>query len=217
VRTAPATRPTSLVLIALGLTAVSIAAAAEPSSNPSPAALQACASIADTAARLACYDQLAGRSAPNAQAATPQEAPAPTSQQAPAPTAKQAPGPPPATPHQSSLAPSATASSAPTAPPAAGSAASAAAPPSSQTFGLYSAEHPKPAPAAKTFESAVVSLGKSANGRPTVLLDGDALWELDEADPLLAVGDVVTITRAALGSYLMQTPTRRLHRVRRLR
>jgi hypothetical protein len=49
-----------------------------------------------------------------------------------------------------------------------------------------------------------------------VLLDGDALWELDEADPLLAVGDVVTITRAALGSYLMQTPTRRLHRVRRL-
>ena len=41
----------------------------------------------------------------------------------------------------------------------------------------------------------------------TVTLDGGALWELvDDSDPLLAVGDTVTITRAALGSYLMQHP-----------
>jgi hypothetical protein len=51
----------------------------------------------------------------------------------------------------------------------------------------------------------------------TVTLDGGALWELvDDSDPLLAVGDTVTIKRAALGSYLMSTPTKRTHRVRRL-
>lgn len=61
-----------------------------------------------------------------------------------------------------------------------------------------------------------MSVGKSSSGRQTVLLDGGALWELDETDPLLAVGDTVTITRAALGSYLMRTPTRRLYRVHRL-
>jgi hypothetical protein len=33
---------------------------------------------------------------------------------------------------------------------------------------------------------------------------------------LLAAGDTVTITRAALGSYLLRTPSKRIHRVRRL-
>ncbi len=51
----------------------------------------------------------------------------------------------------------------------------------------------------------------------TVALEGGALWELDQDDPLLAAGNTVTLTRAALGSYLMRTPTGRSHRVRRLR
>jgi hypothetical protein len=50
----------------------------------------------------------------------------------------------------------------------------------------------------------------------TVSLAGGALWVLDDADPLLTVGETVTITRAALGSYLMKTPSQRTHRVRRL-
>ncbi len=93
-----------------------------------------------------------------------------------------------------------------------------AAPPSAQTFGLYAAEHPKPPPAAAaaTLEARVASVGSSASGHMTVLLEGGALWELDDADPLLAAGETVTITRAVLGSYIMHTPSHRTHRARRL-
>jgi hypothetical protein len=51
----------------------------------------------------------------------------------------------------------------------------------------------------------------------TVSLEGGAVWELADPDPLLTVGETVTITRAALGSYLMHTASKRSHRVRRLR
>jgi hypothetical protein len=207
---------TRLALITLVLSALSLTAAAEPQSGSS-SALQACANIADTAARLACYDQLAGRSAPTAPApATPSAAPAvppaapSMSQQTPAAAPTPAPVPAPA-----SAAPATAAAPSPSAAPAPAGSASPS-PPSKETFGLYSAEHPKPPPNASALEAPVVSLGKSVSGRQTVLLDGGALWELDDPDPLLAVGDVVTITRAALGSYLMKTPSRRFHRVRRL-
>jgi hypothetical protein len=111
--------------------------------------------------------------------------------------------------------------------PASGSPASVAAPavaapppapPSAQNFGLYAAEHPKPPPAAAaaTLEGRVASVGSSASGHMTVLLEGGALWELDDADPLLAAGETVTITRAALGSYIIHTPSHRTHRARRL-
>jgi hypothetical protein len=62
----------------------------------------------------------------------------------------------------------------------------------------------------------VIALGKDAGGHMTVSLEGGALWALDEADPLLAVGDTVTITRAALGSFFLKTASKRTHRVRRL-
>lgn len=100
----------------------------------------------------------------------------------------------------------------------AGTAAAATKPPapSPDSFGLYAAEHPAaPAPAA-TLSAKVVGLGSSAGGHPTVALEGGQLWELDEADALLADGDLVTIKRAALGSYLLTTPRGRVHRAHRL-
>jgi hypothetical protein len=109
-------------------------------------------------------------------------------------------------------APGSTAAAAPTPPSAA-----APAPSSPQSFGLYGAEHPRPPPATPALEARIAALGKSAGDHMTVTLDGGALWELvDDSDSLLAVGDTVTIKRAALGSYLMSTPTKRTHRVRRL-
>ncbi|MGB6602854.1 MAG: hypothetical protein WBE65_00970 [Steroidobacteraceae bacterium] len=69
----------------------------------------------------------------------------------------------------------------------------------------------------RTLESQVVAVGHNAGGRMTVTLDGGAVWEMmDGGDPLLAVGDTVTVTRATFGSYLMRTPTKRTHRVERL-
>lgn len=62
----------------------------------------------------------------------------------------------------------------------------------------------------------VIGFGVAPNGRPTVTLDGGQVWELDNADPLLAKGNSVTIKRASLGSFLLTTSTGRTHRVHRL-
>jgi len=88
--------------------------------------------------------------------------------------------------------------------------------PPRQSFGLYAAEHPVPT-TSTSLSAKVLALGASANGHPTVALEGGQLWELDGPDALLAGGDAVTITRAALGAFLMTTPQGRTHRVRRLR
>lgn len=156
-------------------------------------ALRACASIAADAERLACYDRLITPAVGN-------PAPPPRAAAAVAPPAAVTP-------------PSVAASAA--VPPAAAPAAAVSAPPPKESFGLYAAEHPTPAVAA-ALQAAVVALGKAPSGRMTVQLEGGALWELYEADPLIAVGDVVTVTRASFDSYLMHTPSRRTHRVRRL-
>jgi hypothetical protein len=101
------------------------------------------------------------------------------------------------------------------APAAAAAPAVTAAQPPPAPFGLYAAEHP--APVEQEIHAKVISMGQSSSGKPTVELEGNGLWELTEADPLLAVGDLVTIKRSALGSFMLTTPTKRTHRVRRLR
>jgi hypothetical protein len=196
--------------VALALPAVGGADANSPATLQS--ALHACAALAEPTERLACYDRLAGRgasgSAPPSAAAPGAAAAAgalPTAPVAPAATA---------TSNASAAAGSAAVAQRPAVtPPAAAS--SSAAPLPKESFGLYAAEHPLPA-VAPLLEARVVAVGMSAAGRMTVALEGGALWELDDTDPLLAAGQTVTITRAALGSYLMRTPTRRTHRVRRL-
>ena len=174
----------------------------------SPASLQECAVIAADAARLACYDRIAGRDVPG-----PTSAPAVTVPAAPASAAPAAPAPAPPTLASAAVA----AAPAPAAASVTAAAPAAAAAPAKQSFGLYPVEHPPPPPAAKSMTARVVEVGTSVGGHMTVGLEGGQLWELDDADPLLAVGDTVTITRATFGSFLLQTPTKRSHRVRRLR
>jgi hypothetical protein len=187
------------------LRAFALAAAAAPAATAPPSALQACASIAADADRLACYDRLAGRAVASVpgHAATAVAPPAAAS----APVAGvAAAAPPPAT------------ASAPVAGVAAAAPPATPVPPPKESFGLYEAEHPKPAPVASapSLEARVVALGKSANGHMIVSLEGGAVWELDDSDPLLAVGETVTITRATFRSYIMHTPSKRTHRAHRL-
>jgi hypothetical protein len=188
-------RPAHLLLPLFGLLT-----AATVSAQQSQTSLKACAAIADPSQRLDCYDRLAGRSTTATSApAAPPSAPPAAAAAAPAAPASASPG-------AGSTASGAPASAAP----------AAQTPPGQPSFGLYPAEHPKPPAPASSLETHVLSLGRSVSGRTTVELDGGAVWELDEPDPLLAVGDTVTITRALLGSFLMQTPSHRTHRVRRL-
>jgi hypothetical protein len=184
----------------LGPAVVNVAAAEPPAAALPQSVLQACASIGADADRLACYDRLAGRVAQSADAQRAKASPAaavPAVAATPAPVA---------------VLPVAAASSAAPVP-------VTPVPPPKESFGLYEAEHPQPIPvaAAVSLEARVVALDRTADGRMSVSLEGGAVWELDEADPLLAIGETVTITRAAFRSYIMHTPTRRTHRTRRLR
>jgi hypothetical protein len=49
-----------------------------------------------------------------------------------------------------------------------------------------------------------------------LVLDNGQTWEFTEGDPRVRPGDTVTIKRAALGSFLMLTPSRHSYRVERL-
>jgi hypothetical protein len=102
-----------------------------------------------------------------------------------------------------------------------GTAASPAAQPSTavtpkKSFGLYAAEHPAPPKTEPSHTAKIVGLSSTSGGRPTVSLEGGELWELDATDPLLAEGDSVMITRGTFGSFLLTTPTGRIHRVQRI-
>jgi hypothetical protein len=95
----------------------------------------------------------------------------------------------------------------------------AAPPPAKEDFGLSTVQKEKKQPAQKQIESiraSVTGLGTSSIGRMMVELDNGQSWELDSADPLLKVGDAVTIERGAMGSFLLTTPSRRTHHARRL-
>jgi hypothetical protein len=196
-----------VLLAALGLPTAVIAAGGDPAATVSQSSLHACAILTDPTERLGCYDQLAGHAphsdaAPAVAAAATAAVPATTTTATPAAPA----------PAAASAAPAAGTTAA-----SAATATAAAEPPPKESFGLYTAEHPTAPAVTQSLDDRVVATGASASGRMTVTLASGALWELDEADPLLAVGDVVSIRRAALGSFLLETPTKRTHRARRLR
>jgi hypothetical protein len=87
-----------------------------------------------------------------------------------------------------------------------------------EAFGLYKEEHPVLATSAtKAITAKVAGISHDPHGRETISLDEGALWQLDGSDALLSSGDSVTIKRAAMGSYVLTTPSGRTHRVRRLR
>ena len=165
-------------------------------------ALAPCIEISSSTDRLACYDKLAGRvSAPKALAAAPSAA-------APAAASPVAASPAPATP--------ATAASVAAAP-------APAAAPTEEDFGRSKVRKARTAassgapPEIKSITAKVAAFGRSPNHRTQVTLDNGQIWEYqDDPDPLLSIGDSVTIKRATLGSFILQTPTKLSHRVSRV-
>ena len=112
--------------------------------------------------------------------------------------------------------PAAAAASTPSAAPL----AAAPAAPSEEDFGrsrLQEAAKSKAPPEIKTVTAKVAGFGRSPNLRTQITLDNGQIWEYqDDPDQLLAVGDLVTIKHGTLGSFLLVTPTKVSHRVRRI-
>jgi hypothetical protein len=178
-----------------------------------PNGLAQCSSISNAAERLACFDRLAGRA--SASKATP-----------PSPAA----APPAAAPVSAAPVSAAPAVAAPAvaAPLSAAPAAATPVPAGASTdndFGLSKVQKQRngaasgaPPEIKKTLTARVTGFRKGPDGRPRVLLDNGQSWEYEEdGDYLLAVGDSVTIRRASLGSFLLTTPAKLVHRVRRIR
>jgi hypothetical protein len=113
--------------------------------------------------------------------------------------------------------PAAKVSPAASAPAAPAASAATKAPPAKESFGLYTAEHPAAPRVEALITGKVISIGISSSGRSTVTLEGDQVWELDSADPVLKNGDAVTVKRGTLGSFILTTPAGRLHRAHRIR
>jgi hypothetical protein len=88
-----------------------------------------------------------------------------------------------------------------------------------QNFGLSAYQlHPTAAGPAAIQAHIEKLIGGVGSGRPTVVLEGGQTWVLTEMldDPRLGPGDLVTIKRAALGSYMMTTPSKHQYHVRRI-
>ncbi|MHB8475078.1 MAG: hypothetical protein ACYDBZ_02175 [Steroidobacteraceae bacterium] len=181
---------------------LSVAWSAGSNAAPGAVDLARCAGIAAPDARLACYDALAGRPADRVSpAATSHPAP-PVSPAIPAPS----PAPPPVarSPQSTSTAPAV--------------AALAAGDPAN--FGLSPARmHTAPAgPASIQARVTKISESSLGVGHPSVALDNGQTWTFTETDDdaRLGPGDQVTIKRAALGSFVMTTPSKHSYHVRRV-
>jgi hypothetical protein len=177
-----------LALFALGL-GCQAAHAAGPATQ--------CVAIDDDRARLACYDEVSGRSA-----AVRSNLPAAA---AGAPVAAAA-----------EAAPTAAAATAPLARPPAPSPGEA-----TQNFGLSAEKVLGPQGVPTEIKARVTAVqANEITGRAVVTLDNGQVWqqvEATKAPKRPRAGDEVMIRKAALDSYLMVTPERGSARVRRVR
>jgi hypothetical protein len=165
------------------------AAGAAPASVES--GLSHCAAISQADTRLACYDALAGR-APHDQASVPE---------------------------RSAAAPVATATAAATA--AATPAANAAAPvdPAAATrnFGLSAAQLHTADQGPQAIEAHIAKIIVDQNQHGIVVLDNGQYWKLLEGEMLMDAGEAVTISRAALGSFMLTSASHHSYHVHRIR
>jgi hypothetical protein len=183
---------------ALILMAASAAAAA-----PSNEDMARCAVIPAPDSRLACYDALAHRPADKVPSAAAKSTPAPAPIPVPAPTSVPAPA------ATAAAAPAAAAAQAPV------SAAAIAADP--KNFGLTPAQQHTADLGPKSIAAHISIVSSDQLGRTLVVLDSGETWTVMNNDGRLRSGDAVTIKRAALGSFLMMTPSNHSYRVRRLK
>ena len=174
-----------------------------PPASRADASLTPCVEIADDAARLACYDRVAGR----ATAAPVTSAPAAAASATAAPTAA-----------ASATAAPATAAPATTVVPPA-TAASGNDPVAEFGLSQQAIKQRDPEGWVDSISGTVRGVTQNASGRYVVELDNGQVWAQAETDayPVLKAGDAISIRRAAVGSFVLTGPRSVAWRVRRLR
>ena len=177
----------------IGAALVLMAAAAATAAAPSNDDMARCAVIPAPDSRLACYDALAHRPADKMSSAAAKTTPAPAPAPVPAPAAAVAPA----------------AAAAPVSAPA------IAADP--KNFGLTAAQQHRVDAGPKAIAAHIAVVSSDKLGHTTVVLDSGQTWTVLDDDGRISAGDAVRIKRAALGSYLMFTPSNHSYSVRRTR
>lgn len=179
--------------------------AAYPASEPLTPIL-ACRTVADPAARLACFDRESARLLPAPAATMTTTTPAPVSAPAPVSTPPPAPAP----------APAAAVSAAPAAIPASNA---------KENFGLSegvvakkevdSGARPKEL---SSIDAHIVAVSVAGAGLTTFTLDNGQVWRQlsAEGDLLAKPGDPVTVSRGVFRSYWLQTKSGRGCKVTRI-
>jgi hypothetical protein len=176
-------------LIAAALDLFSLASSAARAESPSLATdLAKCAALTSPDTRLACFDALARRKAEGGSAAA-------TS--TPSSSAKPA------------AATTVAAAAAATVP-------SAAAAEDPANFGLEGAKAAHAPAKVQSIRAHIAQLAPAQMRYTYCVLDNGQTWQTVSGDMELNLGEAVTITRAALGSFLMVTPHHSYH-VRRLK
>jgi hypothetical protein len=186
------------VRIVVSMTAACLALTAR-GAELDPSELARCAAIAGGNERLACYDALAAAAVPGARIA-PATVAAPAVP--PAPAAAAVP-----------RGPAALAA----APVAAAPAAHTADPDDPANFGLTRQQLKAVPQGPGSIKASVSEMTQDRLNTVSLVLDNGQIWKFVDPDPRLRPGDSVTIKRAALGSFLMTTPSRHSYRVERLR
>lgn len=174
-------------LLGIPLTATSAPA-------PGTSDIAHCSAIAAPDARLACYDNLAGRPADATSPAAAASVPAPRG---------------PAT----ALSPaSVTAAKAPTVPvvPAPESEADAA-----RNFGLTQAQAHATPKGLQAIHARIANFASNQFGHAYLVLDNGQTWTLTDEDGRISAGDAITIRRASLGSFIMTTQSNHTYHVHR--
>jgi hypothetical protein len=188
---------------------LSILQSASWAAAPDAGDLARCAQIAAPDARLACFDALSAGAKRAVPAAAAKPAPAPGTAAPSAAAVTSAPSAAPASP--SAVPPAVAPAVAPSAPAAAASATDP------RNFGLTQTQIRPVAQGPGAIQARISKIINTRYGSNSVVLDNGETWVYTDSDQdaRLSPGDQVTIKRALLGSFLMQTPSKNSYHVRR--
>jgi hypothetical protein len=85
-----------------------------------------------------------------------------------------------------------------------------------RNFGFNPAQLHAPPQGPQSIQARVAKISMDRTGTAHLALDNGQTWTYTDEDGRLSPGDLVTIKRAMLGSFLMTTPTKRSYHVQRV-